>query len=78
MTETLATRLRTIRESQHLTVDDLADASGVARSTLYNLECGRLRAGVTVYPSPTLAVLDAICGALGVGRDDLVGKLGES
>lgn len=35
----LAVRLRALREKKGLTVDELADQSGVSRTTIFNWEC---------------------------------------
>lgn len=61
---TLAQRVRGYRESKGFSLSDLAKASGVSRSYLYQVESGE--------SSPTEEKLVALARALGVSVADLV------
>ena len=52
-----AVRLKTLREKKKMTVEQLAEASGVPRTTLYNWESGTYKA---VIDDPLVAVAEAI------------------
>ena len=58
-------RVRELRESQGLSVAQLAAKSGLTRQTIYNLERGD-------RPCPSADVLVRIARALGVAVEDLV------
>jgi transcriptional regulator with XRE-family HTH domain len=56
-----ADRLRTLREAANLTVQQLADASGVRRQSIWKLECGTSQ--------PTWETVCAIAVALKVSTE---------
>ena len=58
---TFSARLKALREKAGLTVADLASATGVSRTALYNLEGGKCR--------PTWDVVQRLANALGVTTD---------
>ena len=58
-------RIRKTRESQDVSMSDLARRSGVAKSTLSDLEAGR--------GNPTLATLNGIAQAINVAAAELIG-----
>lgn len=58
VTHLLATRLRSLRDAQGLSLEALAARSGVSRSNISLIERGE--------SSPTATVLDRLAGALGV------------
>jgi transcriptional regulator with XRE-family HTH domain len=60
----LARRLRELRQARGLTQRQLAEASGINRSTLQNLELSRVT-------RPWQHVINALADALGVAPDDL-------
>jgi transcriptional regulator with XRE-family HTH domain len=59
-------RLKSLRESRRMTVQDLADASGVSRQTLTHFEAARR--------GPNLLTLHALAEALGVGPGEFFDK----
>ncbi len=59
--------LRATRESRNLTQDDLAEKSGLQASAVSHFECGRR--------SPSLANFIALCDALRVSADSLLGRI---
>ncbi|PZN99109.1 MAG: DNA-binding protein [Hyphomicrobiales bacterium] len=54
----LGTRIKTLRQSRNLTLDMLAERSGVSRAMISRVERGE--------SSPTAALLDRICAGLGI------------
>jgi len=52
-----AVRLRALREKRGMSVEQLAEASGVPRTTIYNWESGTYKA---VIDDPLVAVAEAI------------------
>lgn len=60
-------RINVYRKQAGLTIDQLAERSGVSRGTLNKITGGETK-------SPTLAVMSAIAGALDRSLDDLAGK----
>jgi transcriptional regulator with XRE-family HTH domain len=58
ITARLATRVRSLRDARHLSLEALAERSSVGRSTISLIERGE--------SSPTAVVLDKLAGALGV------------
>lgn len=62
--QNLASNLKTLRQRAALTQAQLAERSGLPRSTLANLETGS--------GNPTLSVLGALSAALQVGLDELL------
>ena len=67
--ESLGPRLRGLRKRQRMTLEQLADRSGVSRAMLSKIERGET--------SPTLVVAARVAGALGVGFSELVGAARE-
>lgn len=68
--DTLGQRVRKLRESQRLSLSDLAHAAKISRSYLYQIETGG--------SSPTQEKLEALATALGVTVPDLLGFTVES
>ncbi len=66
---TVGQRVRKYREAQGYSLTDLARASGVSRSYLYQVESGE--------SSPTEEKLVALARALGVSASDLLGESAE-
>lgn len=62
---TLADRLKAARKAANLTLEALAEASGVARSTIHEAETGR---------DISVSKLRKLADALGVTLDELVPK----
>lgn len=60
----IAPRLRQARQKKDLTLDDLATATGISRSTLSRLESGQRK--------PSLELLLPVVAALGVSLDEIV------
>jgi transcriptional regulator with XRE-family HTH domain len=56
--ERLGARIRALRQSRNLTLDMLAERSGVSRAMISRVERGE--------SSPTAALLDRICAGLGI------------
>ena len=54
----IGNRVRTLRSTRGLTLDDLAESSGVSRAMLSRIERGE--------SSPTAQLLNRVCGGLGV------------
>lgn len=65
--ESLATRLRRLREARGLSTRQLAGAAGFSQGVVTHLETGRTR-------DPRLETLRALAAALGVGLEDLAGE----
>lgn len=63
--ESLGPRVRGLRQEQRMTLDGLAERSGVSRAMLSKIERGET--------SPTLVVAARVAGALGLGLSELVG-----
>ena len=61
----LGQRLQALRKDRHLTLERLAEASGVSKSMLSQIERGKV--------NPTVATLWNMTQALGVGIADLLG-----
>lgn len=59
-------KIRDAKESQHLTIDQLAEKSGVPNSVV-----GRISSGS--HPDPKLINAAALCEALGLSLDELCG-----
>ncbi len=55
-----------VRREKHVSVDELAEKTGIGRSTLYNYENGLF--------SPTIDALEKIADALGVQIEELYEK----
>jgi transcriptional regulator with XRE-family HTH domain len=66
----LAANIKRLREAQNLTQQELADASGVPRPTIANLESGTA--------NPTLSVLLKVAAALSASIEELVSGSGPS
>ena len=64
-----AITLRKLRASANLSREELADRAGLARQTIHDLECGRLRSGKRVAVSPSWSAVQAIASALDVPTD---------
>ena len=64
--ENLATNIKRLREERGFSQQELADATGIPRPTIANLESGSA--------NPTLAVLLKVAVSLGVVVEDLVGR----
>jgi transcriptional regulator with XRE-family HTH domain len=62
---TLAANVRRLRDARGLTLQQLADRAGVAKTTLYKIEARR--------GNPTLDTLVALAAFFAVGLDELVG-----
>lgn len=60
---TFAAKLRALRESKHLTVQELAEASGLSRMTVHRYETGER--------NPSWAAIQELAVALGVSTEDL-------
>ena len=65
LSENLALNLRSLRQARSLTQQQIAKSAGVPRATWALLESGGA--------NPTLSVLSAAAGALGVSLEELVG-----
>jgi len=63
-TSLVSQRLRAVRQMRHLSLRDLAEASGVSINTISLIERGKT--------SPTIATLHRLAGALGVLISDFV------
>lgn len=63
MEMTIGERITQLRKQRNLTVNKTATLSGVSQSYLRELELGQ-------YNNPTIDVLEAICGALGVSMSE--------
>lgn len=61
----LGRRLRAHRKSRELTLQEAADAIGISKSHLWELESGR-------NPNPTIGVMISIAKQFGVSIDSLV------
>ena len=55
-----------VRREKHISVEELAEKTGIGRSTLYNYENGLF--------SPTIDALEKIADALGVQIEELYEK----
>lgn len=64
LTDRLAARLRSLRQSRDLTLDALADLSGISRATLSRIENAEV--------SPTAEVLGRLCAAYGLTMSRLM------
>jgi len=62
----LAEKVKTLREARHLSVEGLAEASGVSKPYIWQIESGR-------RANPTGDVLRKLAAALGTTVADLVG-----
>jgi transcriptional regulator with XRE-family HTH domain len=67
----LGDRIRELRKSKGMTLQELADVSGVAKSYIWDLEKGNSR-------RPSAAILDCIARALGSTVDQLLGNVTEA
>ncbi len=61
----IGTRIKELREINHLTQDQLATMSGVSYSTLTKIETG-------VIKSPRVEILQQLCKALEISLDKLL------
>lgn len=64
--ETIAARMRELREARGLSLQALADRAGIAKSHAWEIEQGRSR-------NPTIGTAVGIARALGVSLDYLAG-----
>lgn len=67
--ETLGARLKYARKSKGFVQDALADAIGVSRGVIYNLEKNKTE--------PQAIVINALCQTLNINKDWLVDGLGD-
>lgn len=56
--------LRSLRLKRHISIKELANVSGVAKSTISKIENGKI--------VPSITVLCKLCVALGVDIDDMI------
>lgn len=63
---TIASRMREIREARGLSLQDVAERAGIAKSHVWQIEQGR-------SANPTIATTVGIARALGVSLDYLAG-----
>ncbi len=64
---TIARNAKGLRKALRMTLQEVADRGGLAKSYIWEIENGK-------NTNPSIAVLSKLCGALGCSLDQIVGR----